>query len=399
MNVSLPRDIDRQFVTDLEAVLQWRDGLDGAPPLTVRNPGAPAEVIAAVKRISIWRRVDDSQPPQSERVPLQYLRESGKAQSLPVSATWRDDVREGATAFLDPAELAARRGWPTSWRHQRLLPDDVSHNDLVEVLGAALISRHGVLGTQGDRFQCHLCGLWVRVLAKHVSGFHGVDRARYVEEFGVYISGARVGQNVAVAAARADADAKARVAEKAAAKEELFRRRAAAAKERAETRRQRKEQEREHLRRHKAAVKTQREAERERLRAAITEQRRQQSAVIDQRRQELRAAESARRAAEADKLQERIVSELSAPQRPRKPAVPVKGRTSGTRAPRPVRQGGPTSAQEWDELLQAHGYSDLESAIRAVVLAGGSHSDLAVKLDVRVGVFDRRVKELRGFST
>ncbi|KXP14480.1 hypothetical protein [Tsukamurella pseudospumae] len=51
-----------------------------------------------------------------------------------------------------------------------------------EAVGELLLSRPGVLFDDGDRVQCHLCGLWMAMITPHL-GLHDIEAAGYRERF------------------------------------------------------------------------------------------------------------------------------------------------------------------------------------------------------------------------
>ncbi|MFW0789293.1 hypothetical protein [Gordonia sp. CPCC 205333] len=89
-------------------------------------------------------------------------------------SSWDETIIYAAREHLGPYELAGLLGstgqvvWAAMTRNR-------TDEHLCAVTAPHRISRHGHLGDDGARLQCHECGLWFRNLAAHLKLHHDED--------------------------------------------------------------------------------------------------------------------------------------------------------------------------------------------------------------------------------
>ncbi len=93
------------------------------------------------------------------------------------------ELRRSVLEHLSPPQFRTRID-ATDDRVAELLERMSAHDDYVDALGDLLRSRAGRLEDDGDRVQCHLCGLWMAMLAPHLA-MHRIDAGAYRRRFGL----------------------------------------------------------------------------------------------------------------------------------------------------------------------------------------------------------------------
>ncbi|NMD57187.1 MULTISPECIES: hypothetical protein [Tsukamurella] len=91
------------------------------------------------------------------------------------------ELRRCVLEHLSPAQFRTRID-ATDQRVAELLDRMAAHDDYAESLGELLRSHRGHLEDDGDRVQCHLCGLWVALLTPHLVA-HRIDAPGYRGRF------------------------------------------------------------------------------------------------------------------------------------------------------------------------------------------------------------------------
>ncbi|MGX9294287.1 MucR family transcriptional regulator [Tsukamurella paurometabola] len=93
------------------------------------------------------------------------------------------ELRRCVLEHLSPAQFRTRID-ATDERVAELLDRMASHSGYADALGDLLRSRAGRLEDDGDRVQCHLCGLWMAMLTPHLVA-HRIDAEAYRRRFGL----------------------------------------------------------------------------------------------------------------------------------------------------------------------------------------------------------------------
>lgn len=93
------------------------------------------------------------------------------------------ELRRCVLEHLSPPQFRSRID-ATDQRVAELLERMPAHGDYADALGDLLRSRSGRLEDDGDRVQCHLCGLWMAMLVPHL-GVHDIDAEAYRRRFGL----------------------------------------------------------------------------------------------------------------------------------------------------------------------------------------------------------------------
>ncbi|TWS18255.1 hypothetical protein FK529_16265 [Tsukamurella asaccharolytica] len=93
------------------------------------------------------------------------------------------ELRRCALEHLSPPQFRVRID-ATDERVAQVLGHVAAHAEYAAALGDLLRSRQGVLDDDGDRVQCHLCGLWMAALGPHLA-VHRIDAERYRRRFGL----------------------------------------------------------------------------------------------------------------------------------------------------------------------------------------------------------------------
>lgn len=93
------------------------------------------------------------------------------------------ELRRCVLEHLSPAQFRTRID-ATEQRVAELLDRMATHDDYGDALGDLMRSREGRLEDDGDRVQCHLCGLWMAMLAPHLAT-HRVGAEAYRARFGL----------------------------------------------------------------------------------------------------------------------------------------------------------------------------------------------------------------------
>ncbi|KXP04332.1 hypothetical protein HWD35_14040 [Tsukamurella tyrosinosolvens] len=93
------------------------------------------------------------------------------------------ELRRCVLEHLSPAQFRTRID-ATDQRVAELLGRMAAHAEYTTALGDLMRSREGLLDDDGDRVQCHLCGLWMAMLAPHLP-MHRVDAETYRGRFGL----------------------------------------------------------------------------------------------------------------------------------------------------------------------------------------------------------------------
>ncbi|MCS3782144.1 hypothetical protein [Tsukamurella ocularis] len=93
------------------------------------------------------------------------------------------ELRRSVLEHLSPSQFRTRID-ATDQRVAEFVDRMAAHDDYVDALGDLLRSCAGRLEDDGDRVQCHLCGLWVAMLVPHL-GVHSIDAEAYRRRFGL----------------------------------------------------------------------------------------------------------------------------------------------------------------------------------------------------------------------
>ncbi|MCS3790005.1 hypothetical protein HNP11_004204 [Tsukamurella ocularis] len=102
-------------------------------------------------------------------------------------SSWRDAGLWAARQHLGPDEIAVKLGSASLAQRirQRMRPEWCQHPDTPALVAPLLQSRHGHLADDGERVQCHVCGLWFHALAQHVQSAHQISSESYRHEHGL----------------------------------------------------------------------------------------------------------------------------------------------------------------------------------------------------------------------
>lgn len=100
---------------------------------------------------------------------------------------WRDAALWAVREHVGVDEIAAHLGPTVSAQLVRnlVVPAWCRDEHTPHTVAPYLLSVRGVLFDDGQRVQCHLCGLWFRSLSKHVQSSHQVSGEQYRKEFGL----------------------------------------------------------------------------------------------------------------------------------------------------------------------------------------------------------------------
>ncbi len=87
------------------------------------------------------------------------------------------ELRRCVLEHLSPAQFRTRIDGSQA-RVVEILDRVAVHPEYHDALGDLMLSRSGLLHDDGDRVQCHICGLWMALLSPHVD-VHGVTPSAY----------------------------------------------------------------------------------------------------------------------------------------------------------------------------------------------------------------------------
>ncbi len=111
------------------------------------------------------------------------------------------ELRRCVLEHLSPPQFRTRVDLPDR-RVPHLLERICAHECYPVALGDLLCSRAGVLFDDGDRVQCHVCGLWTPILAPHLA-VHEILPAAYRLRYGLAEDDALVSRSISSASRRA----------------------------------------------------------------------------------------------------------------------------------------------------------------------------------------------------
>lgn len=104
------------------------------------------------------------------------------------------ELRRCVLEHLSPPQFRTRIDG-TAQRAAEILARVSAHVEYIDSLGDLVLSRDGVLHDDGDRVQCHLCGLWMAMVSPHV-GVHGLVPAEYRLAFGLAVDDPLVSRSI-----------------------------------------------------------------------------------------------------------------------------------------------------------------------------------------------------------
>ncbi|TWS25769.1 hypothetical protein FK268_00365 [Tsukamurella sputi] len=108
------------------------------------------------------------------------------------------ELRRCVLEHLSPPQFRTRIDG-TAQRVAEILERVSAHAEYIDALGDLVLSRYGLLHDDGDRVQCHLCGLWMAMISPHL-GVHGLVPAEYRLAFGLAVDDPLVSRSIKDAA-------------------------------------------------------------------------------------------------------------------------------------------------------------------------------------------------------